>query len=293
MDTINSTWQMDLGRLRFPSIKLEDGILKRYGRFPSVKQRLFNPFEHPNLPMYFSKVHDAASAIEFEKTYAPLYYERLFYSLDDMVEKPDECEKGDPLEWVLYHSKYVRFALDLIHEISMSNVDSLKALIGEYTDEVDKDRIFRHPKPFPRLFHYPAGAEYKKIILNIPYYDEHTSLYSAHVLLDWLVNQNIKNIHSRLFIGECWIRGYEAVIETIWVMVGDIAIKAYKDNDNIYLRRCEYCGTPFLATHKKQIFCPPSTMLSLHGRKQSPCGLKYRQRKLQNRKKGIQLDTLS
>ena len=48
--------------------------------------------------------------------------------------------------------------------------------------------------------------------------------------------------------------------------------------------RCLYCGKRFERTHGSQNFCPP-----LHhdgfGRRQSPCGLKHRQRKIRASKK--------
>jgi len=75
--------------------------------------------------------------------------------------------------------------------------------------------------------------------------------------------------------GLVWVRRYGALIEVIWSMVGDIAVKGHQDGE-VYLRRCEWCRIPFLATDKRQRFCPPPA-----GSKKSLCGLKYRWHKMQ------------
>ena len=60
-------------------------------------------------------------------------------------------------------------------------------------------------------------------------------------------------------------------------MVGELAVRSTAEGD--YFRRCEWCGTPFLANDKRQRFCPDEFS------KQSLCGLKYRQYKLEAKQK--------
>jgi len=94
-------------------------------------------------------------------------------------------------------------------------------------------------------------------------------------IIKTVVNDNTKGIRMELKDeGDgliIWNRQYSALIEAIWLMVGDMAIITREGNDRLYLRRCEWCNTPFKATHKRQRFCPPDIG------NQSLCGLKYRQ----------------
>ena len=87
---------------------------------------------------------------------------------------------------------------------------------------------------------------------------------------------------------------YRSLVEAIWSMVGELALKVQTGNTKGYFKRCHECDTPFLATDKRQQFCPRPEG-DLVERNQSLCGLKYRQRnqKPKDGKKGAKHERIN
>lgn len=280
-------WQVELGLKRFKDIKLENGILKPGELNLKQGELTLWPFRRPDLPTEFAKVHDDKSAIRFELDYAPLGY-------DYLVGSPDDQKGGDPLEWVLEHARFVRFAIDLVYSFAHQDAPSLKTLLKEHTTKIeyetpmlDSGIVMSSKGSFPyaelRVFTYPSGFSYKEGTTLFPTIDSDI-LGVIPSLIANLVNDNTKNMHQELWQDEfLWVMRFRSLIEVIWSMVGDIALKSTGEGD--YFRRCEWCNTPFLATDKRQRFCPPP---EVGGglKKQSLCGLQYRQHKVQANKKG-------
>lgn len=190
---------------------------------------------------------------------------------------------------MLEHAKWVRFALDLIYFFAHQDAPSLKKLLKEYTTKVEYetpllDSIIVRPDkgrfPYANLhvFTYPCGSISKEGTILFPTIDSDV-LGIVPSLIANLVNDNTRNMHQELWQSEfLWVMHFRSLIEVIWSMVGDIAVKSTGEGD--YFRRCEWCNTPFLATDKRQRFCPPPEGWA-GKRNQSLCGLQYRQHKLQ------------
>jgi len=255
-------WQA-AGVFKFRTIRLQDGILKAEDPVDVLW-----PFNHPGLPSEFAKVEDARSAIKFETRYSPLGYVSL-------VQNPEERKGGDPLDWVLNQAWYVNIALELIYALDYQDgnaaLKQFSNLKIKWIDKLHSDAIFK----------YPSGAYYRQSITPISR-DGKGALQCIPKIIEILVNNNASNIHSKIGVsanGELTsYLAFSALIEAIWSMLGDIAIKTQKGNEAGYIKKCAWCGTPFLAKDKRQLFCPAPEGYGT--RQQSLCGLKYRQHKL-------------
>lgn len=274
-------WEVELGVHRFKDIRLENGILIPGKLNLEQGKMTLWPLQHPNLPTEFAKVHDAQSAIDFELDYAPLGY-------DYLVDNPQERKGGDPLDWVLEHARWVKFALDLIYAFAKQDSSRLRGLLESHTTEVDfetplldsiivKEGNGSFPYAKLRVFSYPGGSGCAKGETLYPT-KPGDILGGIPSLIATLVNANTRNMRQELWQTEfLWVRKFRSLIEVIWAMVGELAVKSTGEGD--YFRRCEWCGTPFLAKDKRQRFCPDEFS------KQSLCGLKYRQHKLEAKQK--------
>jgi hypothetical protein len=251
-------WQA-VGKIRYKEISLKNGILIGKKAYKDIW-----PFTLSNLPTEFTKVTDSRSAIRFERRYSPLGY-------DSLVRKREEQKGGDPLEWVLKQAKFVKFALNLIYALTRQ----------------DGDNALKQSQDFQlKNFTYPAGAYDCETLLPMPR-DKGNALIAVPHVIEILVNANTENVRSKLVVhykGKLdSVIFYNASIEAIWSMVGDLAIRTQQGQGSAYFVKCKYCQTPFLAKDKRQQFCPIPEGYT--GRKQSLCGLKYRQRELQARKR--------
>ncbi len=274
-------WEVEMGVQRYKDIRLENGILIP-GKL-NLEQGMMNiwPLQQPNLPTEFAKVKDTQSAIYFELDYTPLGYDYLVYN-------PRERKGGDPLDWVLEQALWVRFALDMIFAFSQQDSPRLRELLESHTKEagletsiveivVEKEGKSSFPNAKHRVFRYPDGAGYANAETLYPNKPGDV-LSVVPSLIATLVNANTKGMRQELWEKEfVWVRKYRTLIEVIWSMVGELAVRSTAEGD--YFRRCEWCGTPFLANDKRQRFCPDEFS------KQSLCGLKYRQYKLEAKQK--------
>jgi len=266
-------WEVAAGSIRYKTIRLQEDILKPEEPYTEKEKASLWPFSHPKLPYEFAKVRDSKTALRFELRYAPLGY-------DYLVSNPEERKKGDPLDWVLEHAKFVRFALELIYAMADELEEKLIRLLkdGITKNQENHDNIAGHSI---YGFSYPSGAYQKTSTARLPL-SHADALGLGRVTVTEMVNANIANIRQELvprYQDLVWVRIFHALIEVIWSMVGDIAVKAQQEGGG-YLRRCEWCQTPFLATHKRQRFCPPP-----EGSQQSLCGEKYRWHKMQRNPK--------
>jgi hypothetical protein len=272
-------WEVEMGVQRFQDIRLENGILIP-GKL-NREQGMMNiwPLQHPNLPTEFAKVKDTQSAIYFELDYTPLGYDYLVFN-------PRERKGGDPLDWVLEQAMWVRFALDMIYAFAQQDSTRLRELLESHTKDagletsiVDMTKEAKNifPDAKRRVFRYPDGAGYANAETLYP--NKSGDVLSViPSLIATLVNANTKGMRQELWEKEfVWVRKFRTLIEVIWSMVGELAVRSTAEAD--YFRRCEWCGTPFLANDKRQRFCPDEFS------KQSLCGLKYRQYKLEVRQK--------
>lgn len=258
-------WQAT-GEIRYRKIWLENDCLKADGAYDFIF-----PFRKPDLPYAFAKVNDAKSALIFERKYAPLGY-------DSLLANPKKGKGGDPVEWVLEHARFVRFALGLTQTLAME--------YGRGTIRLLRDVVKYEDVNLPNLqragdLTYPSGVTKISTIVPAPK-SESDALWSIPSIIALLVNANTKNIHQKLDISHKGriipLQMYHALIEAIWSMVGDLAIKAQQEKEKESFKICGWCGSPFWATHKRRKFCPP-----IFG-KESLCGLKYRQHKFQAKK---------
>ena len=258
-------WQAT-GIHRYRNIRLENDHLKADGAYDVIF-----PFDKPDLPNTFAKVNDAKSALKFELKYAPLGY-------DSLLANPKKGKSGDPLKWVLEHARFVRFALDLTQALAMENGPGAIRLLRDIVKY--EDVILPNIQRAGDLT-YPSGVTTITTIVPAPK-SESDALWSIPTILSFFVNANTRNIKQELWINSkgriMSIRRFHALIEAIWSMVGDLAMKAQQEEEKRYFRRCIWCNTPFLATDKREKFCPP-----ILG-KESLCGLKFRQRKYQANK---------
>ena len=230
------------------------------------------PFNYPDLPSEFAKVHDSKSAIRFELKYAPLDY-------DSLVVDPKDRNGGDPLDWVLEHAHYVRSTLELVHALAMKDGSAALRLFDQF--RVD-DKNYDHPalKGTGELT-FPSGAYKNTTLVPAPRSDE-DALWYAPSIITLLVNNNTRNIYEELILDSKGriipVQFYRALAEAIWSMVGTLAVKAQQDEERPYFKICKGCGTPFFAKDKRQLYCPP-----IKGQ-QSHCGLISRQHRFQAKK---------
>jgi len=268
-------WQA-VGKTRYRKIWLEDDIL----RADDAYEYLW-PFTKPELPTEFAKVSDPHSAIRFERRYSPLGY-------DSLVENPEERKGGDPLEWVLKQAKFVKLAVELIYASAYQDGTSALRQFRylNITNIIRKASFDSAHRDFGELI-FPGGAyNYNYGTIVVMPTSEADALQSVPYFIERLVNENTKNLQQKLVVHYKGRLGsvlfYNALIEAIWSMVGDLALKTQQGQESGYFKRCEYkeCNTPFLATDKRQRFCPRPEEA---GDGESLCGLKFRQHNLQTR----------
>ena len=288
-------WQSAVGKIRYRSIKLEDGILKADGGYG-----MLSPFTKPDLPTEFTKVEDGETAIRFEVRYAPLGYDRLVKSLE-------EQKHGDPLEWVLMQSNFVRTAMNLVYDIGEKDgFDALKQL--KHCGIHWKAERYSEPRVRPETFAwltFPDGAYSGRTSFPIPKTDRE-ALWYARPFVALLVNANTRSLHQRLVVHQTKesdtkegmkaffssVLFYDSLIEAIWSMVGELAIRIEEGHEDGYLKRCDWCQSVFWTGDKRQRFCPrpegDKVERNKGERRQSLCGLKYRQHnlKVKDEKKG-------
>ena len=266
-------WKADTGIQRFRDIRLENDILKPGEPYTEKKKAVLWPFKKPTLPTEFAKVRDAKSAIRFERRFAPLGYDQL---VTDFIK---ERKDGDPIDWVLEHARFVRFALNLMWYLAFGREQELRKLIDS-----EKTGVL-YPQGHDQIT-YPHGAYKQTLLLSHAGYTDKEIVWLTRTIVAMLVSDNTEKMHQVLEGGReelIWVRRFNGLIEAIWSMVGDLATKAEQQSEKEYFVRCEHCKEVFFSDDGRQRFCPP--VEGQAGRRQSLCGLQYRQHKLQAKQK--------
>ncbi|MFC2059010.1 hypothetical protein ACFLTS_05170 [Chloroflexota bacterium] len=252
---------------------------------------LYNPMDYPDLPNAFAKVKDEKTAKKFVEGWGLLGYTHL----KNMAE-------AEPLDWVIQQAKSVKFVMNLIERLNnrSGNLGELIRFLKEESVN-GKDAEFRRIRSryitgyynlvigtdsHVRAFFAPAAPtpDQTQSLLsgnynytNIGLTDDDIVKEFTRRIITTCVNENTINIRPFLDVKNGDLTAcitYEALIEVIWYQVGDIGIRAQHGTE---MRVCEECGDTFLARDDRQRFCPALEMVV--ARKQSTCGLRYRQRK--------------
>lgn len=279
---------LSAGKIRYRKIWLENNVIKAKDPYEPLY-----PFDKPNLPNEFAKVTDLKSALRFERKFAPLNYDSLLVNTKSELEfirkyaplnydftsaNPEERKGGDPVEWVIEQARFVRLAIELVHDLAIK--DGRRALRRFRQFVVYKDYSGPALQGQGELT-YPRGAIMDTTIVPAPK-SESDALWYAPSIITLLVNANTRTLRQELILnskGKIFsIQLYHTLIEAIWSMAGNLATRAQQDPENGYFRRCAWCNTPFLATDKRRKYCPP-----IFG-KESLCGNKFRQHKFQAKK---------
>ncbi|MBM3131731.1 MAG: hypothetical protein FJZ95_01695 [Chloroflexi bacterium] len=271
------------------------GNILRVGPLQSAIGARFDPFKSENLPNAFARIDKARArgetpekaAISFESRYGALGYHTL------VMRAGGKPVGGDPLDWVLAHAGAVRFALDLIMALDPGNNEILADFLkdraryvkGTPTCDWEDDNLYGS-------FDVAIGASYgphwfSRQIPPIlgdrvePVKGELVRSF-AIAILAYLVTANTEGVRycfredgGRMTAYRSW----DALIEVIWALVGDMAVSATEQDKRkgklAHIRGCALCHTPFLAHHGRERYCPPP-----EGSKESLCGRTARMRKL-------------
>lgn len=218
----------------------------------------YNPDDIPDLPNIIGKVNykSERQILKFVKRYGELLNNNVAPLNEEMVNKKTD---------IVHHIKTIRLCLDLLY-------------CFKHEDEEEAERIIKADFEIWES----GGRLYASRKVNFPH--ERTE---DHILADnWLdsskaifinlVNQNIKNIRRKAYLVN---REVKSLFE--YKSLADLAYWKLLDNaENGKIKKCAYCGTPFLQSNAVQQFCPPDGFS-----KESRCGLAYRQKLYREKQK--------
>jgi hypothetical protein len=290
---------------RAESVRLQDGLLI------ADRGERYSPFDvdYRNLPSVFGKVTDERSACAFVRKYGLLGHHEL------MEESPTVWRAGEPLDWVLDHAKCVRFALTAINALSVKSESALAKALNEMN--LDREAV---KSELPGTISFGGGAV-KPVVRellgrSLNFGDGKVIRYTlakraewgvvrpvssvgnewnvlrrdAQLLISILVNENTKGVRRTFGFDEGRLGfrryyGFDALIEVIWYMIGDVFMASQKEQRQkeegkglIRLCECDGCSKPFIAHDKRQRFCPPE-----FGEKESLCAVRNRMRRRRKR----------
>jgi len=259
----------------------EGGIIKE---IYAGKIDNYNPFDLPNLPNAFSKIHDESTAVIFVTKYGLLGYSWLV----DIGKRVG----GDPLWWVLAHAESIRFVLNLIAALSKNDDDAILKTLNTARVKSDRSVLSEEIKPIEGkgildASYKVAVGPYNAVIGNATFAPTEEGKLKVHAnyLIVKIVNENIKDITWNFHYDDSVnkIKPYfrvRALITAIWKMTGDMALIS-QETKGKGIRICDECERPFLVTDKRQRFCPPDRFS-----KTSLCGSRHRMENYRN-KKGV------
>lgn len=227
--------------------------------------RAYNPFAEYELPTQLARIATGElSPEEFAGRFGLLGYDRLLRptqiaralagdvsvtELSKQLSRDDAKRKGgDPVEWILAHSRTVGLCLDLIGAFEGGD----NYLIVETVETVARGgQAARGPYAWGLIV---AGLpdKFTKHTLKI-----HPQGHAA-IARGWLSNfitDNIAGIRRRLQEDAYGSRlasyfGFGAMIQTVYWQLADTIERGG-------IRRCRSCQRFFLARDKRQQYCPP------------------------------------
>jgi len=299
-DTASRLWYRgkNIRIRRVASIPGGETIIDRSYKLPPEKfsDLSYNPADHPDLPNVFAKVIDEEKATQFAERWGLLGYNRL-----------QDLGGAEPLAWVLYQAKTVKFILDLTEKL-YGRRTNIEALVRFLRNENKKDTEFKYAKHSfifggydlgigtnraQRSFFAPAGLspDETQSLLNgekasggPKQIDDIMVKEFAQQIISVCVNGNTLNVRRVLNESDGKLVSsitYKALIEVIWHHVGNIVLQVQEGKE---IRICDECQTPFLVRDGRQRFCPsPGT--EGYSRNQSNCSLRQRQRKKRQKDK--------
>lgn len=250
----------------------------------------YGPFAFPNLPNAFAKVDNEDSAIAFALSWGLLGYSHLIRD-ETYLHTEVVPTLGDPLPWVLAQASSVRFALNLIRALDEKDEESALAVLIEHSTVV-------HAVDVHDLSYLVSAHVITEGIVQVQARfrrEEWVGRYllEAAKMLTRLVNNNTEGISWKLSCDEstgtiAQDLGFNALIEVIWYQVARLAISAQEQKGQI-VRICRQCQIPFMATDRRQQFCPPEIFPRQDKSKRKPgslCGARYRMNKMNKMRKG-------
>lgn len=246
------------------------------------KRESYNPFEITNLPNRLAKVEDRKGALEFVQEYGLLGYANLLPQNDANI--AFGIYERDPISWFLAQANTIRFVMHLLRLTQEKEEKHILSFMEEQTMKVPEITIHPYyeigPEQLIAVHLFAEGAE----TVITPFYS-HYGKGEYHLLalqtVSHLINVNTAGVRRRFVIDAKKPRfttqlSANALIEVIWYLVGNAALISQEGNGKS-IKNCKECNLPFIATDRRQQFCPPSAVPGK--RQQSLCGAKWRMRK--------------
>lgn len=245
---------------------------------PKDGRKLYFPFGMPEILTEFYKLQegDEEELLKFTHTYGFLGYWRF---LEPTPPEGQPWLSAEPLEWIWWHHRTVRMALDLIEAVKSKDDDVLTRCFNRYGVLKQENEILVY------RFQYAARGRVYDRGRDSEAHNAEGVESAAEFLAKWIVlsiiNENTTTIRRKVFHlpgRPLWASyTFDALIEVIYWHLMEIV------DGGRQIRRCKYCKTFFIATNAKKEFCPPPAY-SVSQRKQSLCGAKYHMQN-QRRKK--------
>jgi hypothetical protein len=188
--------------------------------------RSYNPFCEWNLPTALARVATGTSSpLEFAAEFGLLGYDHL--------RLPKEPRGGEPIEWILAHSRTVRFCLDWIGMFEEGDTFVIEDALKHQTSG-----------------RYAWGA----VSGNLKKRDMGLSAGVVRRRVASFITENIRGITRRMETDLLGTRArslftFRGMIETIyWQLANKL--------DQGGIRRCNACRSIFVARDKRQNYCP-------------------------------------
>ena len=280
--------------------RVKQGWLGDDGSGEKPETPLAEGFPDPAVVHESARLLDAGDAeyLAFVERWGLLGYETYREGADEdwrrhLPEPPQNPDSlpywhADPMPWLRAHVRGVRFALELRQRIGdpadlrrymeASAPPRMRSIIGgpqeyggspvEYTEHGRFVEVGVGPNV--REVGIGIGIEIADPVAAVPYFLQY--MLSA---------DNLGPIRHRVRFRDS---GWEIIREPTCLLAGIYyrlaeAIEGPVDRRFV---RCEYCGTPFLRTDRRQRFCPPPRS-GPYAATESACGLAKRQREWRKR----------
>jgi hypothetical protein len=237
-----------------PHYEVAEGVLREVG----ISDREYNPFSRLELPTELARIATGElSPVAFASEFGLLGHDALLL--------PETGRGGDPLDWVVAHSRTVGLFLNLIGLL-------------EEDDEHALQYELKHASPglyaFGRqLVNLPTDHIRDALKRNVP------AAGLARLYIGRYITENILGITRRLQTNPQLTRVasafvFRAMIETVyWQLANRL--------ESGGVRRCAECRRFFIARDKRQQYCPP-----FPGSTRSRCSAKLNVQNFRSRQRG-------